>query len=47
MAHEIGHACSLWHVDDETNLMNPDDADTQLSRFQVALLRTSRHVSYS
>jgi hypothetical protein len=47
MAHEIGHACSLWHVDDTTNLMNPDDAETQLSRFQVALLRSSRHVSYS
>jgi hypothetical protein len=46
MAHEIGHACNLWHVGDQDNLMNPDINGTKLHRWQVVLLRMSRHVTY-
>lgn len=46
IAHEIGHACSLWHVDGATNLMNPSCGQRQLDWWQVALVRSSRHVSY-
>jgi hypothetical protein len=48
IAHELGHACNLLHVDDRDNLMKSSGRrDTRLSRFQAALLRTSRHVTYS
>jgi len=47
IAHEVAHACNLWHVDDRTNLMDPDRTSNRLTRLQVALLRSSRHVSYS
>ncbi len=47
IAHEIGHACNLLHADDPSNLMNPDRSGNQLTRFQVAMVRASRHVSFS
>lgn len=46
LAHELGHACNLWHVEKKGNLMNPHCGGSQLHRWQVALLRMSRHVSY-
>jgi hypothetical protein len=50
LPHEVGHACSLWHVYDPNNLMNPDVDNTvtgiHLFWWQVAVLRTSRHVTY-
>ena len=46
MAHEIGHACGLWHIDDSQNLMYPYDGPTGLANWQVAMLRNSRHVTY-
>lgn len=46
LAHELGHACSLWHVGKKGNLMHHHCGGRQLSRWQIALLRMSRHVSY-
>lgn len=46
IAHEIGHACGLWHVGDKTNLMVAKDPGDRLSRWQLAVLRNSRHVTY-
>jgi hypothetical protein len=46
IAHELGHSCNLWHVGDTSNLMNAECGGTQLSWWQVALVRSSRHVSY-
>ncbi len=46
LAHELGHACNLLHNSSPGNLMNPTCGGTRLDRWQVALLRLSRHVSY-
>lgn len=47
IAHELGHACNLWHVNDSNNLMYIGSCNGQrLSRFQIAMLRASRHVTY-
>lgn len=46
LAHELGHACSLWHVGVKGNLMHHHCGGRRLSRWQAALLRMSRHVSY-
>lgn len=46
LAHELGHACNLWHLRDSENLMFHHCGRTELRRWQVALLRMSRHVSY-
>lgn len=45
-AHEIGHACGLWHHGDRTNLLNGICGGTQLEGWQRALVRSSRHVTY-
>jgi len=48
-AHEIGHACNLFHVGSKTNLMYGDSderQDTNLSWYQKNLFRSSRHVVY-
>jgi hypothetical protein len=46
LPHEMGHACNLWHVD-PANLMQPDNPRaTNLSWWQIALVRASRHVTY-
>jgi predicted Zn-dependent protease len=46
LPHEMGHACNLWHVD-PSNLMQPfDPRTTNLSWWQILLLRASRHVTY-
>ena len=45
LAHEVGHACGLWHSKDKENLMYPIGPGRRLARWQVALLRNSRHVT--
>lgn len=44
-AHELAHACNLWHRSAPQNLMNPTCGGVHLARWQVALLRMSRHVT--
>lgn len=46
LAHEVGHACGLWHVRDETNLMDPRGPGVNLRWWQKTILRNSRHVTY-
>jgi hypothetical protein len=46
IAHEIGHACALWHVGDRSNLMHPSSQGIELSFWQRLVLRNSRHVTY-
>jgi len=46
IAHEIAHACALWHVGDRSNLMHPSTDGTHLSLWQRVVLRNSRHVTY-
>lgn len=46
LVHELGHACNLWHIRRPGNLMNPACGGRHLRRWQAALLRMSRHVSY-
>lgn len=46
IAHELGHSCNLWHVGGANNLMNAACGRTELSWWQVAILRNSRHVTY-
>ncbi len=46
LAHELGHACNLLHAAQPGNLMNPTCGGVHLSRWQVGLVRLSRHVSY-
>jgi hypothetical protein len=57
LAHELGHACNLthhgywldgWNSPPTYNLMNPTPANRgpYLNRFQKALLRSSRHVTF-
>jgi hypothetical protein len=46
LAHELGHACNLLHTTAKGNLMNPTCGGAHLSRWQVVLMRLSRHVSY-
>ena len=45
LAHEVAHACGLWHSDDKANLMYPKGPGTVLTRTQAAILRNSRHVT--
>lgn len=51
LAHEIGHACLLLHVDSEdgNNLMDTGGRTTPrpvLTDFQIATVRSSRHCTY-
>jgi len=47
MAHEIGHACNLWHSGTKSNLMYADsDRGDGVKWFQKNLFRSSRHVTY-
>jgi hypothetical protein len=46
LPHEMGHCCNLWHVG-SPNLMQPDNPRaTNLSWWQIVLIRASRHVTY-
>ena len=47
MTHEIGHACNLWHVGTQSNLMWANiPRGNSLSWWQKNLVRSSRHVYY-
>lgn len=50
LPHELGHACNLWHISDSDNLMNPSAeykvTGIHLKKWQVVILRNSRHVTY-
>jgi hypothetical protein len=46
LAHELGHSCGLRHVGGEGNLMRPRNPGERLTRWQRAVLRSSRHVTY-
>lgn len=46
LAHELGHACALWHVSERGNLMNSACGGTTLRKWQRVILRGSRHVTY-
>ncbi|MFZ0549130.1 MAG: hypothetical protein WAM60_27025, partial [Candidatus Promineifilaceae bacterium] len=46
IAHEIAHACGLWHVKDRENLANHFCGARKLEFWQKALVRSSRHVTY-
>jgi hypothetical protein len=44
--HELGHACSLFHHNDPQNLMYRFDCSvSKLTPWQIAVLRSSRHVT--
>ncbi len=46
LPHEMGHCCNLWHVG-SPNLMQPDNPRaTNLSWWQILLVRASRHATY-
>ncbi len=46
IAHEVGHACNLFHRKDKENLMYPYSCQpTHLTKWQIAMLRASRHVT--
>jgi len=47
LAHELAHACGLWHVNDKTNLLwNKNDRGSEIKWWQKNILRSSRHVTY-
>lgn len=45
LAHEVAHACGLWHSKDKENLMFPRGPGDKLTRLQEAIVRNSRHVT--
>lgn len=47
LAHEVAHACGLWHYRSATNLMKHASAARtgHMSRLQKAILRSSGHVT--
>lgn len=46
LVHELGHACGLPHSKAAENLMLPRRMGERLQPWQVAVLRSSRHVTY-
>lgn len=48
LTHEMAHACNLWHVTDDSNIMHtPPPRKYGMSRWQKSLVRASRHVTYA
>jgi hypothetical protein len=49
LAHEIGHACGLWHQDADENLMRKkcvDPGRDQLKQWQKMIVRGSKYATY-
>jgi hypothetical protein len=47
LAHELAHACGLWHVKDESNLLYPNKKrGDEIKWWQKNFFRSSRHVTY-
>jgi len=47
LAHEIAHACGLWHVKEKENLLCPyNKRGDQVKWWQKNIFRSSRHVTY-
>lgn len=47
LAHELAHACGLWHLKNRSNLLYPyKDRDDEVEWWQKNILRSSRHVTY-
>lgn len=48
IAHELGHACNLWHSSKTNNLMlgSYSSSSNKLSKWQIAMIRNCRHVTY-
>ena len=46
LAHELGHACGLPHSSAAENLMLPKRMGDRLQPWQIAVFRSSRHVTY-
>lgn len=46
LAHEVAHACGLWHTKRPNNLMLPKGPGEEMTHLQAAVLRSSRHVTY-
>jgi hypothetical protein len=45
LAHEVAHACGLWHSKVKLNLMFPKGPGAELTWWQETILRNSRHVT--
>jgi len=47
LAHEVAHACGLWHVNDRSNLLYPNNnRGDKVKWWQKNFFRGSRHVTY-
>jgi hypothetical protein len=47
LAHELAHACGLWHLKDTTNLLwNRNNRGDKIRWWQKNMLRSSRHITY-
>ena len=46
LAHEVAHACGLWHNGGRANLANHICGGTELKGWQIEIVRSSRHVTF-
>jgi len=48
LAHELGHACGLWHLDDTDNLMfhSCSGKRNRLAGWQKNVVRAAKYVTY-